>query len=137
MNAQQTPPAVGMIGRPPLSFNIWGFTKMKSHITGLAFAALLVIAPALPGHAEDAAPAAPPAANQTEAPPSVPRPSLAPKTAEPASAPEATENAPPRHRRYAHRHWRRYAYWEPFPIFFPHFYHNRVRWYRIPWAFNF
>jgi hypothetical protein len=111
---------------------------MKSHITGLAFAALLVIGPALPGHAEDAAPAAPATTNQTDAPPaSVPRPSLGPKTAEPAPAPEAAEPTPPRHRRYAHRHWRRYAYWEPFPIFLPHFYRNRIRWYRIPWAFNF
>jgi hypothetical protein len=113
---------------------------MKSHFTGLAVAALLVIASPLPGHAEDAAaPAAPAAANQTETPPvSVPRPSLAPKTAEPAAAaPEAAEPAQPRHRRYAHRHWRRYAYWEPFPIFLPHLYHNRIHWYRIPWAFNF
>ena len=114
---------------------------MKSHFTGLAFAALLVAASALPGYAEDAAaptaaPAAP-AAGQTEAPPaSVPRPSLAPKTAEPASTPVAAEPAP-RQRRYAHRHWRRYAYWEPFPIYWPHFYRSRIHWSRIPWAFNF
>jgi hypothetical protein len=112
---------------------------MKSPFAGLAVAVLLVIAPTLPGHAEDATtPAAPATANQTEPPPaSVPRPSLAPKTAEPAPAPEAADSTPPRHRRHAHRHWRRYAYWEPFPIFFPHLYHNRIRWYRIPWAFNF
>jgi hypothetical protein len=112
---------------------------MKSHFTGLAVAALLVIAPALPGHAEDAvAPAAPATANQPGTPPpSVPRPSLAPKTAEPASAPEATEPTQPRHRRYAHRHWRRYGYWEPFPIFWPHLYRNRIHWSRIPWALNF
>jgi uncharacterized membrane protein len=112
---------------------------MKLHFTGLAVAVLLVIVPALRGHAEDAAaPATPAAADQTEAPPaSVPRPSLVPQTAEPASAPQATESPPKRHRRYARRHWRRYAYWEPFPIFWPHFYHNRIHWYRIPWALNF
>src|ERR1700736_4368540 len=113
-------------------------THMKSHFTGLAFAALLVAASALPGYAEDAAvPAAAPAATQTEAPPaSVPRPSLAPKAAEPTSTPVAAEPAP-RQRRYAHRHWRRYAYWEPFPIYWPHFYRSRIHWSRIPWAFNF
>jgi hypothetical protein len=119
--------------------------EMKTHFTGLAVAALLVVAPALPGYAEDAAaPAAPaptaqtPAATPTEAPPpSVPRPSLAPKTAEPASAPADAEPAPGHHRRYAHRHWRRYAYWEPFPIYWPHLYRNRIHWSRIPWNFNF
>ena len=120
---------------------------MKTHFTGLAFAVLFVFGPTLPGYAEDAAapkaPAAPtatqaPAATQTEAPPpSVPRPSLAPKTAEPASPP-AAEPTPPRHRRYAHRHYQRHghyrtAYWEPFPIYWPHFYRNRIRWNRIPW----
>jgi hypothetical protein len=119
---------------------------MKTHFTGLAIAALLAIGPTLPGYAEDAAPPPPPAAAapQTEAPPaSVPRPSLAPKTAEPASPPAAAATEPaPRHRRYAHHHWRRWgyyrtAYWEPFPIFWPHVYHNRLRWSRIPWLFNF
>src|SRR5450631_14854 len=131
--------------------NKYGMTEMKSRFTGLALAGLLVVAAALPGYAEDAAapkaPAAPatstPAAPQTEAPPpSVPRPSLAPKTAEPASPPAAAEPAPRRHRRYTHRHWRRYgyyrnAYWEPFPIYFPHFYRHRIRWSRIPWMLNF
>ena len=117
---------------------------MKTHFTSLAVATLLVVGFILPGYAEDAAapkvPAAPattqaPAAAQTEAPPaSVPRPSLAPKTAEPASPPAGAEPAP-RHRRYAHRHYRRYAYWEPFPIYWPHFYRSRVHWSRIPWAF--
>jgi hypothetical protein len=109
---------------------------MKIHFTGLAIAALLVIGPALPGYAEDAAA---PAAAQTEAPPaSVPRPSLAPKTAEPASTATAAESAPS-HRRYAQRHFRRYrtAYWEPFPIYWPHLYRSRIHWNRIPWAFNF
>ena len=118
---------------------------MKAHFTSLAVAALLVIGPTLPGYAEDAAapkaPAAPattqtPAATQTDAPPpSVPRPSLAPKTAEPASPPADAEPAPRQYRRYAHRHHRRYrtAYWEPFPIYWPHFYRNRIHWNRTPW----
>jgi hypothetical protein len=120
---------------------------MRSHFTGPAVAALLVIGSVLPGHAEDAAapkaPAAPattqtPAATQTEAPPaSVPRPALAPKTAEPASPPANAEPAPRHYRRYAHRHYRRYAYWEPFPIYWPHFYRSRIHWNRIPWMFNF
>jgi hypothetical protein len=113
--------------------------SMKTYFTGLAVAALLVIGPTFPGYAEDtAAPAAQaaPAATPTEAPASVPRPSIAPKTAEPASPPAADELAP-RHRRYA-RHHRRYgiyrtAYWEPFPIYWPHLYHSRIHWNRISW----
>jgi hypothetical protein len=137
-NPQQTPAIVRRTAGQPFH-SASGITEMKSHFTGLAVAALLVIAPALPGHAEDtAAPAAPATANQTEPPPpSVPRPSLAPQTAEPASAPAAAEATEPRHRRYAHRHWRRYAYWEPFPIYWPHLYRNRIHWNRIPWALNF
>ena len=114
---------------------------MKTHFTGLAVAALLAIGATLPGYAEDAvAPAAPaaPATTQAEAPtPSVPRPSLAPKTAEPGSPPADVQPTPRPHRRYAHRHGRRYAYWEPFPIYWPHFYRSRIHWNRIPWAFNF
>ena len=117
---------------------------MKSHLTGLAVAALLVIGPTLSGHAEDAAPreTAAPAAAQADAPPSsVPRPSLAPKAAEPAS-PEATTDTPPSPRHFAHRHYRRYgyyhtAYWEPFPIYWPHLYRHRIHWNRIPWMFPF
>ncbi|SHG07372.1 hypothetical protein [Bradyrhizobium erythrophlei] len=116
---------------------------MKTHFAGFAFAALLVISTALPGYAEDAAPApSAPAAAQTEAPPpSVPRPSIVPKTAEPASAPVAAEPAP-RLRRYVHRHRRGYGtyrtvYWEPFPVYWPHLYRNRIHWSRIPWIFHF
>jgi hypothetical protein len=121
-------------------------TEMKPHLTGLALAALITIGSALPGFAEDATPPkeimAQPPAGKTEPPsppPSVPRPSLAPKTAEPASAP-VTEPAQRPHRRYARRHWRGYyrtAYWEPFPIFWPRYYHHRVHWGRIPWFFRF
>jgi hypothetical protein len=123
-------------------------TNMRSYFTGIAVAALLVIGPTFPGYAEDAAP---PAASQTEPPPSVPRPSLAPKAAEPAAAPatgkatepdaKSTSDERPRHRRYAHRYHRygyyRTAYWEPFPVFWPHVYRSRVYWNRIPCAFHF
>jgi hypothetical protein len=113
---------------------------MKTHCAGLAVAALLVIGATLAGYAEDAAaPAAPAASAATQIdapPPSVPRPSIVPKTAEPASAPLADETAP-RHRRYVRHHWRygyyRTAYWEPFPIFWPHLYDSRIHWSRIPW----
>src|SRR6202035_5709602 len=92
-----------------------GMTWMKSHLPGLAVAALLVIGPTLSGHAEDAAPREPaaPAAAQADAPPSsVPRPSLAPKAAEPES-PETTTDTPPSPRHFAHRHYRRYGYITP------------------------
>ena len=110
--------------------------------TELAIAALLVIAPVLPVHAEDAAAPAAPAAAQPEAPPpSVPRPAIVPKTAEPAPTPVTEDPAPQRHRRYVHR-YRHYGYyrtgcWEPFPISFPHLYHNHIRWNRIPWPLPF
>jgi hypothetical protein len=66
-----------------------------------------------------------------------------PKTNDTAAKPDASakpqadaEPAPRRHRRYAHRHYRRYAYWEPFPIFFPHFTrHHGIYWSRVPWFF--
>jgi len=110
---------------------------MKSHLIGVALAALLAIGASLPGHAEDAAKPADTAAPATAAPATsdVARPSIAPRTAEPASPPAATEVAPRRHRRYARHHYRRYAYWEPFPIFLPHFHHHRISWGRIRWFF--
>ena len=133
---------------------------MKMQFRGIAVATLLTMGSTLAVHAEDAAApkdTAAPAVTQTEAPASVPRPSIVPKTAEPtnaarpsvasksaepAAAPDTTEPAPRRHRRYAHRHWRRYgyyrtAYWEPLPIYWPHYYRHRIRWNRIPWMFNF
>jgi hypothetical protein len=119
---------------------------MKFHFAGLAIAALLVIGPILPGHAEDAAAPKDPAAAapaQTEAPPpSVPRPSLVPKAAEPASPAAAAEPTSPSQPRAAHRHTRRWgyyrtAYWEPFPIYWPHLYRHRIHWSRIPWNFHF
>jgi hypothetical protein len=119
---------------------------MKAHLTGLAIATLLVAGTALPGFAQDAAkqqtPA--PAAEMASPPPAstetVPRPSIAPKTAEPA-APAADNEPAPRHRRYAHRYHRygyyRTAYWEPFPVYWPHMRHNRIYWNRIPWFVRF
>jgi hypothetical protein len=101
--------------------------RMKPQLIGVALAALLAIGASLPGHAENtakpadtvapanAAPAAAaPPASKADAPASVPRPSI-------------------RHRRYARHHYRRYAYWEPFPIYLPHFRHHRIYWGRIPW----
>jgi hypothetical protein len=130
--------------------------EMKLYFSGFAVAALLVFGPALSSHAEDAAApkAAPaPAAAPTEAPPpSVARPSIVPKAAEPTVPPVAGKNAEPgaknvsdqrsRQRRYAHRHHRRHgyyrtAYWQPFPIYWPHLYRNRIHWSRTPWAFHF
>ena len=125
---------------------------MKTSLTGLAVAALLVVGstlgPTLPGFAEDApapqtpaaqAPAMPPAA-ETDAP--VRRPSIVPKAAEPAQPAADAEPAAPRHRRYAHYRHRRHgyyrtAYWEPFPVYWPHMRHNRIYWNRIPWFVRF
>ena len=124
---------------------------MKTTLTGLAVAALLVagssLGSTLPGFAEDAPAPQTPAAQAPATPPAdapsgaVPRPSIVPKTAEPAPAADA-EPAAPRHRRYAHYRHHRYgyyrtAYWEPFPIMWPHFYHNRIHWNRIPWFVRF
>jgi hypothetical protein len=113
--------------------------KMRARSLGLAFAALLVLGRTVPGHAQDAAskPAAAPSAQSptaapAEAPASVPRPSIAPKTAEP--APATTEEAKPRrHRRHARHHYRRYAHWQPFPIYWPRFHRHRIYWSRVPW----
>jgi hypothetical protein len=71
----------------------------------------------------------------------VQRPAIVPKAAE-TTPPAADAEPAPSHRRYAHYRHRRYgyyrtAYWEPFPIYWPHVYHNRVRWNRIPWLFRF
>ena len=119
---------------------------MKMQFKGIAVAALLTMGSTLAAHAEDAAPpkdTAAPAATQTEAPASVPRPSIVPKTsdktsdktAEPAAATDTTEPAPRRHQHYARRHYRRYAYWEPFPVYFPHLHHHRIYWNRISWFY--
>ncbi len=118
---------------------------MKRQYSAAVAAAFLLTASSLAVRAEDAGPApAAPAATPTEsAPASVARPSIVPKGDETSARPDTSakpqadaEPAPRRHRRYAHRHYRRYAYWEPFPIFFPHFTrHHGIYWSRIPWFF--
>jgi hypothetical protein len=116
---------------------------MKSHLAGFAIAVLLVVGSISPGLAEETATPASPAPTQAEAPPpSVPRPSLVPKAAEPVSPSAATETIQPTRPRFAHRryrHWGIYhtAYWEAFPIYWPHLYHHRIRWTRIPWVLHF
>jgi hypothetical protein len=108
--------------------------KMRARSIGLAFAALLVLGRAVPGYAQDAAPnsTATPSAAPTEAPANAPRPAIVPKTAEP--APAAVEK-PRRHRRHARHHYRRYAYWQPFPIYLPHFHRRSISWHRMRWFF--
>jgi hypothetical protein len=126
---------------------------MRTRIYGLVLATLLVVGPALAGHAEEAttpppAENPPAAATQTQSPPiSVARPSIVPTrtekrtekriekvTAPPPSNEAAADAPPPRSRHYARRHDRRYAsYWAPFPIYLPHLYHSRIVWGRLPW----
>jgi hypothetical protein len=122
---------------------------MKAHLTGTAVALLLTVACTLPGRAEESAqPSAPaaspstPAATPTDAPATVPRPSIAPKNAAPAQqpvAPQADDGNAPRRRHYARRvgpgYGTRTAYWQPFPIYLPHFYHSRIYWSRMRWFF--
>jgi hypothetical protein len=110
---------------------------MKTRSLGIAFAALLAFAP-VRGSAEDAAsPAAPakaatPATNRDDPPASVPRPSIVPKTVE-GTAPAATETTARKPRRYARKHYRRYAYWEPFPVYWPNYYRHHLSWRRVAW----
>ena len=106
--------------------------KMRARSIGLAFAALLVLGRTVPSHAQGAAPSTTPAAAPAEAPASVPRPSIAPQTADPAPA---TVEKPRRHRRHARHHYRRYAHWQPFPIYLPRFHRHGISWQRIRWFF--
>ena len=122
---------------------------MRVRYFSISAATLMVMAATeFSARADDTTPAAPQTPATTAAPPpttsdappeNVPRPSIVPPSAdkgtEPA-APQTTDNSTlRRHRHYAHRrHWRD-AYWEPFPIYWPHFYHNRVYWNRIPWFY--
>jgi hypothetical protein len=127
-----------------------GDIEMTIRYLAIGAAVLMAMAATeLSARADDTAPAAPatttaapPPVAPTETPPvNVPRPSILPKTtekgAEPKGAqmPQTSDDLTPRlrHHHYAHRrHWR-YAYWEPFPIYWPHIYHSRVYWNRIPW----
>lgn len=110
---------------------------MKTRSLGIAFAALLAFAP-VRGSAEDAAsPAAPvntssPAASPGDPPASVPRPAIVPRTVE-GAAPAATETTARKPRRYARKHYRRYAYWEPFPIYWPNYHRHHLGWRRVAW----
>jgi hypothetical protein len=134
---------------PARGINMKGDIEMGVRYLAISAATLMaVVATELSARADDAAPGAPaattaaPPAATTDAPPvNVPRPSILPKTTD-KTAGQSTEPMPPQasddsarrpRRHYArHRHWR-YAYWEPFPIYWPHIYHNRVYWNRIPW----
>jgi hypothetical protein len=123
-------------------------THMKRHFSTAIAAAFLLTASSLAARAQDSAPAtaaspaAPAAAPAESAPANVARPSIVPKTNDTAAKPDPNvkpqadaEPAPRRHRRWARRHYR-YAYWEPFPIYFPHFTRRHgIYWSRIPWFF--
>jgi hypothetical protein len=113
-----------------------GTIAMTIDFKGLAAAALLLTALNFPCYAEDAtttAPAASDQATQGDAKPrDVQRPALTARSAD--TAPDATTEPAPRHRHYARRHYYRHlAYWEPFPVFLPHFFHNRITWNRVSW----
>jgi hypothetical protein len=111
---------------------------MKTRSLGIAFAALLAFAP-VRGSAQDAATSAAPANGSAPAaapgdpPKNVPRPSIVPRTAEPAAAPAATDATPRKKRGYARQHYRRYAYWEPFPMYWPNYYRHRLSFRRVAW----
>ena len=106
---------------------------MKTRSLGIAFAALLAFAPAR-GHAQDGASSAAPAnaASPAKSPVDVPRPSILPKTVE-GAAPTTTEATPRKTRRYARKNLRRYAYWEPFPMYWPSYYRHHLSWRRVAW----
>lgn len=106
---------------------------MRARSIGLAFAALLVLGKIVPSHAQDASPKpVAPSTAPAETPASVPRPAIAPQTAEP--APAATEK-PRRMRRHARHHYRRYAHWQPFPIYLPRLHRHGISWHRMRWFF--
>jgi hypothetical protein len=135
--------AANWTNRP--SATLIGMTHMKRQYSAAVAAVFLLTASSLAARAKDAAqaPAAPAAAPSDSPPSSVARPSIVPKTNDTAAKPDTSarpqadaEPASRRHRRYARHHYRRYAYWEPFPIFFPRFTrHHGVYWSRVPWFF--
>jgi hypothetical protein len=111
-----------------------GMTVMKTRSLGIAFAALLAFAP-VRGNAGQTANAAGPANAATPADPgdrpaSAMRPSIVPKASEAAPAAEITPRKP---RRYAKKNLRRYAYWEPFPVYWPSYHRHHLTWQRIAW----
>jgi hypothetical protein len=111
---------------------------MKTRSLGIAFAALLACAP-VRGFAEDAAsPAAPanaptPTASPGAPPPSVPRPSIVPNSTVEGAAPAATDGSLRKPRRQARKNSRRYAYWEPFPVYWPSYHRHQLSWRRVAW----
>jgi hypothetical protein len=105
-----------------------GMTVMKTRSLGIAFAALLAFAP-VRGNAREAANtaapanAATPAADPTERAASVPRPSIL----------SSDETTPRKPRRVAKKNPRRYAYWEPFPMYWPSYHGHLLSWRRLAW----
>ena len=112
---------------------------MKTRSLGIAFAALLAFAPVRGNAAEDAANttapanAATPAAGANDRATDAPRPSIVPKTTETTPAPAASETTASKPRRYARKHYRRYAYWEPFPMYWPSYYRRHLTLRRVAW----
>jgi hypothetical protein len=131
----------------PLAAPTHGVIEMRVRYLALSAATLMLMAATdLSARADDTAPAAPQAPPATTAPPpatsdappaNVPRPSIVPqstdKGAEPVAPQTSDDTTPRRHRHYAHRRHLRYAYWEPFPVYWPHIYRGRIYWNRIPW----
>ena len=109
---------------------------MKPRSLGIAFAALLAFAPVRGNAGQAANPAAAnpatPAADPGGRPISVARPSIVPNTGEAAPAP-ASETTPRKPRRYAKKQLRRYAFWEPFPVYWPSYHRHHLTWRRIAW----
>jgi hypothetical protein len=108
---------------------------MKRHVPIGVVALLLVTGPAMPGHAEEPAPAA-----VSQPPSDVARPALVPAKAEPAAPAAAAEVPSRRHRRYAHRHHRGYAmdHAAYFPVlYWPRNHWPRIQWQRMIWPFRF
>jgi hypothetical protein len=116
---------------------------MRVRYLAISTAALMAMAATeLSARADDTAPAAAattaqPSATNDAPPVNVPRPSILPKSADKSAeptAPQASDETMPRPRRhYAHRRHVRYAYWEPFPVYWPHLYRSHIYWNRIPW----
>jgi hypothetical protein len=133
---------------PARGANSKGMIEMRARYLAISTAALMAMAATeFSARADDTAPTTPAAPATTTATPSaatdappvnVPRPSIVPKSADKGTeptTPQTSEDTTPRPRRHYVRrhHWRRYAYWEPFPIYWPHLYRNHIYWNRIPW----
>jgi hypothetical protein len=110
---------------------------MKTRSLGIAFAALLALAP-VRGNAEEAATPSSPAnaakpANGTNSRlAGIQGPSIPPRAGEamPSRSDETLSRKP---RRAAKKQSRRYAYWEPFPLYWPSYQRQHLSWRRIAW----